>query len=175
MKTAVKNGRLLLYYILLNYGKENKMANIDDRDLYQILIAEFRYAVKRDNHLAPDTCAQHIKTYLPEMNKQWRAHTARQLSEEIIDERLWASKWMDPEFMFKNDADSFLSTEPKKQLNEDYLWEDLLIFLTNYLEGLPYNSDRYMEYIRGRMTYSEGIDYYSKELAEKIRNNLCNE
>ena len=148
------------------------MVKLDEKDLYQLLIAEFRYAVIRDNHLAPDTCAQHIKDYLPEMHTQWRAHTAKQLSEEIIDERLWASKWMDPEFKFEKCVHSFLSETPKKQLDEDYVWEDLLVFLTNYLEGLPHNVDRYMENIKGRMSYSEGIDYYSTEIHNKITENI---
>ena len=148
------------------------MVKLDEKDLYQLLIAEFRYAVKRDNHLAPDTCAQHIKDYLPEMQKQWRAHTAKQISEEIIDERLWASKWMDPDFKFEHSLTGFLSDEKKKQLYEDHVWEDLLVFLTNYLEHLPHNVERYMEHIRGRMTYSEGIDYYSTEIHNKIVENL---
>lgn len=148
------------------------MIKIDDKDLYQILIAEFRYAVKRDNHLAPDTCAQHIKSYLPDMSKQWQGHTAKQLSEEIIDERLWASKWTDPEFKFEQYVHSFLSEAPKKQLDEDYVWEDLLVFLTNYLESLPYNVEEYMRHIKDRMAYSEGIDYYSTEIHNKIAENI---
>lgn len=148
------------------------MVKLDEKDLYQILMAEFRYAVRRDNHLAPYTCAQHIKDYLPEMHKQWRAHTAKQLSEEIIDERLWASRWTDPEFKFEKDVHSFLSETPKRQLDEDYVWEDMLVFLTNYLEHLPHNVDRYMEHIKRRMTYSEGIDYYSTELHNKISENI---
>ena len=148
------------------------MVLLEDKDLFQILIAEFRYAVKRDNHLAPDTCAQHIKDYLPEMTKQWRAHTAKQLSEEIIDERLFAGGWIDPEFKFEKCVHSFLSEVTKKQLYEDYVWEDLLVFLTNYLEGLPHNVERYMEHIRGRMTYSDGIDYYSAEIHNKIAENI---
>lgn len=150
------------------------MAKVDDKDLYQILMAEFRYAVRRDNHLAPDTCAQHIRNYLPEMAKTWRAHTAKQLSEEIIEERLWASKFTDSEFKFEKDI-SFsygLACEAKTQLEEDYVWEDLLVFLTNYLESLPYNTERYMEHIRGHMTYSEGIDYYSTEIHNKIVENI---
>lgn len=150
------------------------MVKLDDKDLYQILIAEFRYAVKRDNHLAPDTCAQHIKNYLPEMGKQWRAHTAKQLSEEIIDERLWASRYFKPDFTFKTSTTySIVGDERiKDQLEEDYVWEDLLVFLTNYLESLPHNTERYMEYIRGRMIYSEGIDYYSAEIHNKIAENI---
>lgn len=150
------------------------MVKVDNRDLYQILMAEFRYAVRRDNHLAPDSCAQHIKNYLPKMDKTWRAHTAKQLSEEIIEERLFASRWTDPGFMFEKDI-SFsygLACEAKTQLEEDYVWEDLLVFLTNYLELLPYNVDRYMEHIRGHMTYSEGIDYNSTEIHNKIAENI---
>jgi hypothetical protein len=148
------------------------MVKLDEKDLYQLLVAEFRYAVKRDNHLAPDTCAQHVRDYLPEMTTNWRAHTAKQLSEEIIDERLWASNWTDPEFKFESRAQGFLSETPKKQLDKDYIWEDLLVFLTQYLENLPHNTNRYMEHIRGRMTYSEGIDYYSTEIHNKIAENL---
>jgi hypothetical protein len=148
------------------------MVKLDEKDLFQLLIAEFRYAIKRDNHLAPDTCAQHIKDYLPEMDKQWRAHTARQLTEEIIDERLWASRYFEPYFKFEKHVHSFLSETPKKQLDEDYVWEDLLVFLTNYLESLPHNIEKYMEYIKGRMTYSDGIDYYSTELHNKIVENI---
>ena len=149
------------------------MIKLDDKDLYQLLLAEFRYAVKRDNHLAPDTCAQHIKNYLPEMTKQWRAHTAKQLSEEIIDERLWASSYFKPDFVFrKGPIYDVLGGEVKNQLDEDYVWEALLVFLTNYLESLPHNTERYMEYIRGRMNYSDGIDYYSAEIHNKIAENI---
>ena len=141
---------------------------IEDRDLYQLLLAEFRYAVKRDNHLAPSTCVEHVKQYLPDMEKGWRAHTAKQLSEEIIDERLWASRYFEPAFRFEHSLNGFLNDEKKKQLNEDYVWEDLLVFLTNYLEHLPHNVERYMEHIRGKMAYSEGIDYYSDKIHNKI-------
>lgn len=150
------------------------MVKLDEKDLYQLLLAEFRYAVKRDNHLAPGTCAQHIKDYLPDMYKQWRAHAAKQLSEEIIDERLWNSRWTDPEFKFEKNVSfsSGITCEAKQQLEEDYVWEDLLVFLTSYLESLPYNTERYMEHIRGHMTYSEGIDYYSTEIHNKIAENI---
>lgn len=145
------------------------MVKLEDKDLYQLLIAEFRYAVKRDNHLAPDTCAQHIKDYLPEMSKDWRAHTAKQLSEEIIEERLWNSGcFHDEDFKFEKDLPYGSN---KKQLHEDYVWEELLVFLTNYLETLPHNVTRYMEYIYGRLTYSEGIDYYSIEMHNKLLEN----
>lgn len=152
------------------------MVKLDNKDLYQLLIAEFRYAVKRDNHLAPSTCAEHIKNYIPEMDKQWRAHTAKQLTEEIIDERLWASRYFKPDFIFRKDPtySVFNGEETKNQLAEDYVWEDLLVFLTNYLESLPHNVEKYMEYIRGHMTYSEGIDYYSTEIHNKIIDNTYN-
>ena len=145
------------------------MAMLDDRDLYQLLIAEFRYSVKRDNHLAPDTCAQHVKAYLPKMTEQWRAHTAKQLSEEIIDERLWNSGcFHDEDFKFEK----YLPLgSNKKQLKEDYVWEELLVFLTNYLGTLPHNVNRYMEYIYGHMTYSTGIDFYSTEIHNKLIEN----
>ena len=128
------------------------MIKIDEKDLFQLLISEFRYAVKRDNHLAPSTCVQHIISYLPEMAKDWRAHTARQLTDEIITERAWGSR--------QNNA-----------LCEDAEWEKLLVFLTDYIETLPYNADRYMNYLYNKSGYTASIDYYSVEMAEKIKNN----
>ena len=147
------------------------MVKLDEKDLYQLLIAEFRYSVKRDNHLAPGTCAQHIKDYLPEMSKQWRAHAAKQLTEEIIDERLWHSRYFKPGFKFNKNSIKDNTDEEKDQLEEDYIWEELLVFLTNYLEDLPYNIDKYMTYIKGCMTYSEGIDYFSIEIQGKLKAN----
>ena len=142
------------------------MVKLDEKDLYQFLIAEFRYAVKRDNHLAPDACVQHVKDYLPYMAKQWSTHTAKQLSEEIIEERLLNSRcFNDAKFKFEKD---FAEGATRKQLNNDYVWEDLLVFLTDYLETLPYNVDRYMKFIYGHMTYSEGINYYSTEMYNKL-------
>ena len=128
------------------------MIKIDEKDLFQLLISEFRYAVKRDNHLAPSTCVQHVMSYLPEMAKDWRANTAYQLTDEVITERVWGSRQNDP-------------------LGQDAEWERLLVFLTNYLETLPLNVDRYMHYLYNKPNYSASIDYYSVEMAEKIKNN----
>lgn len=130
------------------------MVKLEDRDLYQLLIAELRYSIKRDNHLAPDTCAQHVKNYLPEMEKQWRAHTAKQLSEEIIQERLWSH-----------------GTKPRLDYDAD--WEKLQVFLLDYLEQLPYNADRYMQYIFNKPTWEAYIDYFSVEIHNKIAENIA--
>lgn len=125
------------------------MVEVANKDLYQILIAEFRYAVKRDNHLAPDTCAQHIKNYLPEMDKQWRAHTAKQLTEEIIQERIWSH-----------------GTKPRLEYDSD--WEKLQVFLLKYLEQLPYNADKYMQYIFEKPTWDAHIDYFSINIRDQL-------
>lgn len=127
---------------------------IDDRDLYQLLIVEFRYAVKRDNHLAPGTCIQHVMSYLPDMDKQWRAHTAKQLTEEIIQERLWLH-----------------GAKPRLEYDAD--WEKLQIFLLNYLEQLPYNVGQYMQYIFNKPTWEANIDYDSVEIHNKIAENMA--
>jgi hypothetical protein len=127
------------------------MVEIDDKDLYQLLISEFRYAVKRDNHLAPGTCVQHITTYLPELSKQWRSHTAYQLTDEIITERIWGNS--------------------DHKLEQDSDWEKLLVFLTNYLESFPLNIERYMQRLYLKPEYDAHIDYYSAEMAEKIVKN----
>lgn len=127
------------------------MIEIDEKDLYQLLIAEFRYSVKRDNHLAPSSCVWHIEDYLPNMSKQWRAHTAEQLTAEIIDERI-------------------LAVCTKHPLEQDSEWEALLLFLTDYIEKLPYNTDRYMEYLY-KKTDSANINYFSEEIAAKLKAN----
>ena len=124
---------------------------IDEKDLYQLLIAEFRYSIKRDNHLAPSGCVWHVKDYLPNMSKQWRTHTAEQLTTEIIDERILALCLNNP-------------------LEQDAEWEALLVFLTNYIERLPHNADRYMDYLY-KKSESANIDYFSAELVDKIQAN----
>jgi hypothetical protein len=127
------------------------MVEIDEKDLYQLLIAEFRYSVKRDNHLAPSGCVWHIGDYLPKMSKQWRVHTAEQLTAEIIEERVLAACLKHP-------------------LEQDEEWEALQLFLTDYIERLPYNIDRYMEYLY-KKSDSANIDYFSEEITTKLKVN----
>lgn len=129
------------------------MVSIEDRDLYQLLISEFRYSVKRDNHLAPGTCVDLVIHYLPKLSKEWQAHTAEQLTNEIIQERL------------------FIGGREKGRLDQDAEWERLLVFLTNYLTKLPYAVKKYMQYIYNKPSWEANIDYYSTEIAEKIASN----
>ena len=126
------------------------MVKITEDDLYKLLIAEVRYALSRDNHLAPGTCVQHIMDYLPDMSKQWRAHTAEQLVNEVISER------------------SF------NRLKQDLEWEKLLLFLLDYLEKRPVNADRYMQYLYLKPGYEANIDWNSKELNDKFVENYHN-
>ena len=123
------------------------MVKLDEKDLYQLLIAEMRYAIKRDNHLAPSGCIQHIMDYLPEMRNDWRAHTAEQLTNEVILERSFS------------------------RLEQDFEWEKLLLFLLNYLEKRPINADRYMQYLYLKPNYEANIDWNSKELNDKFVEN----
>lgn len=129
------------------------MVEIDDRDLYQLLIAEFRYSVKRDNHLAPSGCVQHIMTYLPMLSAQWQTHTAEQLTNEIIQERL------------------FFAGHPKGHLEQDAEWEKLQMFLTDYLVKLPFAVDRYMQQIYNKPDWKANIDYSSFAMAVKLKSN----
>ena len=128
------------------------MVKLDEKDLYQLLIAEFRYAVKRDNHLAPSSCVQHVKDYLPEMKQEWRAQTAKQLTEEIIQERIWSH-----------------GTKPR--LEYDSEWEKLQVFLLKYLEQLPYNADKYMQYLFEKPTWDAHIDYFSVDIRDQLLEN----
>ena len=128
------------------------MVKLDEKDLYQLLIAEFRYAVKRDNHLAPSSCIQHIKDYLPEMKQEWRAQTAKQLTEEIIQERIWSH-----------------GTKPR--LEYDSEWEKLQVFLLRYLEQLPYNADKYMQYLFEKPTWDAHINYFSIAIRDQLSEN----
>ena len=131
------------------------MVEISEHDLYQLLISEARYAVKRDNHLAPGTCVQHVMAYLPKFSKQWQSHIAHQLTDEIIVERIWGSRC-------------------RSKLEYDSDWEKLLVFLTDYLETLPLNVERYMTYLYKKPGYVADINYYSVEIAEKIQKNQEN-
>lgn len=128
------------------------MVKLDDKDLYQLLIAEFRYSVKRDNHLAPSGCVQHVMDYLPEMRKDWRTHTAEQLTSEIIQEMIFGGS--------------------KGPLEQEAEWEKLLVFLTNYIEKIPFGVDRYMEVLFRKPLHVADIDYYSVEMQNKLIENI---
>jgi hypothetical protein len=123
------------------------MVKITEDDLYKLLMAEVRYALSRDNHLVPSTCLQHVMNYLPDMSKQWRAHTAEQLANEVISERSFS------------------------RLDQDFEWEKLLLFLLDYLEKRPTNADRYMQYLYLKPGYEANIDWNSKELNDKFVEN----
>jgi hypothetical protein len=125
---------------------------INEQDLYQLLISEFRYAVKRDNHLAPSTCVQRVMTYLPSFSQQWRSHIAYQLTDEIITERIFGRIC-------------------RGKLKYDDEWEKLLVFLTDYLTSMPPSTVSYMERLYNDPHYSTTIDYYSAEITEQIQNN----
>lgn len=127
------------------------MVNLEDKDLYQLLISEMRYAIKRDNHLAPSGCVQHVMQYLPEMTKTWRVHTAEQLTSEIIQEMIFGG--------------------PKGPLEQEADWEKLLVFLTNYIEKLPFGVDRYMDMLFCKPLHVAAIDYYSEEMQYKLMEN----
>ncbi len=127
------------------------MVKLDEKDLYQLLIAEMRYAIKRDNHLAPSGCVQHIMDYLPEMRKDWRSHTAEQLTSEIIQECVCGNS--------------------KGPLEQEAEWEKLLVFLTDYIEKLPFGVDRYMDVLFRKPLHVADIDYYSTEMHNKIIKN----
>ena len=127
------------------------MVKLEDKDLYQLLIAEFRYAVKRDNHLAPSGCVQHVMDYLPEMSKQWRVHTAEQLTSEITQEMVFGGA--------------------KGPLEQEAEWEKLLVFLTNYIEKIPFGVDRYMDVLFRKPLHVADIDYYSVEMHNKLIEN----
>jgi hypothetical protein len=127
------------------------MVKLDEKDLYQLLIAEMRYAIRRDNHLAPGGCIQHIMNYLPEMTKTWRVHTAEQLTSEVIQEMIFGSN--------------------KGPLEQEAEWESLLVFLTNYIEKLPFGVDRYMDVLFRKPLHVTDIDYYSDEISNKLIEN----
>jgi hypothetical protein len=130
------------------------MVKLDEKDLYQLLVAEMRYAIRRDNHLAPGGCIQHIMNYLPEMTKTWRAHTAEQLTSEVIQEMIFGSN--------------------KGPLEQEAEWESLLVFLTNYIEKLPFGVDRYMDVLFRKPLHVADIDYYSDEISNKLIENRDN-
>ena len=142
----------------------------NEKDLYIMLINEFRYAIRRDNHLAPGTCIELIYKYLPKMQEPLRSQTARQLADESIGERILVLPLSEENYKIYH-----YGTENKIQLDNDELWESLLRFLLNYLTDLPYKANQYMMYLYGHMEYyiesAKGIDWYSEEIIDKILSN----
>ena len=126
------------------------MVKLEDRDLYQLLIAELRYSIKRDNHLAPGTCVQHIKMYLPEMSREWRTVCAKQLADESIHDRIWTGKG---------------------PLEYDGEWDNLLVFLLDYLEAIPSNAGIYMQYLYHKPGHEAEVDFLSLLVHNKILKN----
>lgn len=139
----------------------------NEKDLYMLLISELRYSIQRDNHLAPSTCYELIKTYLPKMSEPWRSHTARQLIDESIHERIWKLPISESEYTIYS-----YGTDNKYQLENDCVWEDLLWFLLDYITEMPYEAERYMQYLYGHMDYyvkgKHGIVWGSEEIRQKI-------
>lgn len=67
------------------------MVNIEEKDLYQLLLSECRYGYARNNHLMPNGAYQHVKEYLEPLykaNKSMAFSTATQLIEECIGDQL---------------------------------------------------------------------------------------
>jgi hypothetical protein len=142
----------------------------NEKDLYMLLISELRYSIQRDNHLAPSTCCDLIKTYLPQMSEPWRSHTARQLIDESIHERIWRLPISEPDYKIYS-----YGTDNKNQLENDCIWEELTWFLLDYIIDMPYEAERYMQYIYGHMDYfakgKRGIVWRSEEILQKISYN----
>ena len=139
----------------------------NEKDLYLLLISELRYSIRRDNHLAPDTCCELIKTYLPKLSEPWRSHTAKQLANESIQERIWSLPISESDYKIYQ-----YGSANKRQLQNDMLWEGLLRFLLDYLTEIPEEAERYMEYLYGHFDYYipevKGIDWKSEEIWQKI-------
>ena len=143
----------------------------EEKELYWLLISEFRYAVARDNHLAPGTCVELIKKYLPKMETEFQEHLANQLMEEIISERIWKLPILNAEYYI--DKPPFLSTTDNvRQLEYDYEWENLMVFLLDYITKLPYNWDQYDKFIKSHIVYSDGIEFKSQLIQDKINKNI---
>lgn len=149
----------------------NHQVKVTDADLYMLLISELRYSITRDNHLAPGTACNLIRTYLPKIGDYWRSHTAKQLLEEIIEQRI----------IYTPNTGVYTIKSPEqaevgKQLLYDIEWEQLCWFLLGFITDLPYNANHYMRCLYGKMDYYAkgffGIDFYADEdVKEMIRIN----
>lgn len=143
----------------------------DERDLYWLLMSEFRYAIKRDNHLAPGSCCDLVKKYLPKMETYFQQQLAVQLMEEIISERIWYLPINKTEYYIYKYPRTTNQTEKIEQLEYDYEWENLMIFLLDYIDHLPYNYKEYLKYIYGHIVYSDGIGFDSQIIRDKVHSN----
>ena len=144
---------------------------VTDADLYMLLISELRYSIARDNHLAPGAACNLIRTYLPKIGDYWRSHTAKQLLETIIEQRIVHTPNTEV-YTIKSPEQA----EAGKQLLYDIEWEQLCWFLLGFITDLPYNANHYMRCLYGKMDYYAkgffGIDFYADEdVKEMIRIN----
>ena len=141
----------------------------NEKELYQMLISEVRYSIKRDNHLAPSTCAELVMKYIPQMETRWQQHAAVQISEEIIAERIYSLPISKKEYYIYAASEYNQVTKNKDaQLEYDSVWESLLIFLLDYIDRVPYNWDMYDKYIKSHIVYSDCIEYQSQIIRDKM-------
>lgn len=77
--------------------------------------------------------------YLPEMSREWRTVCAKQLADESIHDRIWTSKG---------------------PLEQDGKWDNLLVFLLDYLEAILSNAGIYMQYLYNKPNHEAEVDFF---------------
>jgi hypothetical protein len=78
---------------------ENKI-QVEQKDLYIFLISEMRYAMERDNHLAPFTFISMYKKYINQFSNEYQKIIKTQLKGEInfnlaLKDYDWKQYWKD--------------------------------------------------------------------------------
>lgn len=63
--------------------KKEKRVEVNQHDMLILISSEVRYALNRDNHLAPSTSADLVKKYLPYFDKEWKDSLVRILISDI--------------------------------------------------------------------------------------------
>jgi hypothetical protein len=105
------------------------------------------------------------------MSANWRAHAARQLAGESIQERVYALPVGKTDYKIYSYSTVCIDHEPQ-QLRNDEEWEKLLRFLLDYITEKPYEADNYMKYLYGHMDYYietvKGINWQSEEIHRKL-------
>ncbi len=60
-----------------------KTIKVAERDLYVLLISEFRYAIERDNHLAPFTFRSNFEEYIGEFSESYKNKIINEIRSQI--------------------------------------------------------------------------------------------
>lgn len=149
------------------------MPTVKDKDLYRFLLINLRYSLRRDNHLAPHSCVEDIKTYLPKIkDKVLKEHTTRQLFREI-ETALDAPELYGASY-YKGilyDYAKLLTSNPKDLAEHTFVFNKQPVI---YVSRFGFDKSKYPDYVFdiSKVRFSQEETWLElKEYLEKFINN----